>query len=164
MSVRISKYKSNIYALKVKQNINRPIEDIWNFFATPKNLNELTPKEMKFEILSGKSDRFFEGKIISYTVNPFRFFNIKWVTEITHIAKNKLFIDEQRFGPYDMWHHEHHFFKNKDGSTTVYDKVIYKIPFGFIGKIAHKLFIKKRLTDIFNYRKKRINQLFSDYL
>ena len=86
MSVRISKYKSNIYALKVKQNINRPIEDIWSFFATPKNLNELTPKEMKFEILSGKSDRFFEGKIISYTVNPFRFFNIKWVTEITHIT------------------------------------------------------------------------------
>ena len=71
LSVKISKYKSNIYALKVKQNIDRPIEDIWNFFATPKNLNELTPKDMKFEILSGKSDRFFEGKIISYTVNPF---------------------------------------------------------------------------------------------
>ena len=164
MPVKISKYKSNIYALKVKQNIDRPIEDIWNFFATPKNLNELTPKDMKFEILSGKSDRFFEGKIISYTVNPFKFFNIKWVTEITHITKNKLFIDEQRFGPYNMWHHEHHFFKNKDGSTTIYDKVIYKIPFGIIGKIAHKLFIKKRLTEIFNYRKTRINQLFADYV
>ena len=86
------------------------------------------------------------------------------MTEITHITKNKLFIDEQRFGPYNMWHHEHHFFKNKDGSTTIYDKVIYKIPFGLIGKIAHKLFIKKRLTEIFNYRKTRINQLFADYV
>ena len=164
MSVKIIKYKSNIYSLKVKQKISQPIEEVWNFFATPKNLNELTPKNMNFNIISGRSDDFFPGKIISYSVNPFKFWNIKWVTEITHINKNKLFIDEQRFGPYSMWHHEHHFIKNEDGSTTIYDKVIYKIPFGIIGKIAHKLFIKKRLTEIFNFRKKRINQLFTDYL
>ena len=157
-------YKSNIYSLKVKQKISQPIEEVWSFFATPKNLNELTPKNMNFNIISGRSDDFFPGKIISYSVNPFKFWNIKWVTEITHINKNKLFIDEQRFGPYLMWHHEHHFIKNEDGSTTIYDKVIYKIPFGIIGKIAHKLFIKKRLTEIFNFRKKRINQLFTDYL
>ena len=149
MSVKIIKYKSNIYSLKVKQKINQPVEEVWTFFATPKNLNELTPKNMNFNIISGRSDKFW---------------NIKWVTEITHINKNKLFIDEQRFGPYLMWHHEHHFIKNEDGSTTIYDKVIYKIPFGIIGKIAHKLFIKKRLTEIFNFRKKRINQLFTDYL
>ena len=164
MSVKIIKYKSNIYSLKVKQKISHPVEEVWSFFATPKNLNELTPKNMNFNIISGRSDDFFPGKIISYSVNPFKFWNIKWVTEITHINKNKLFIDEQRFGPYLMWHHEHHFIKNEDGSTTIYDKVIYKIPFGIIGKIAHKLFIKKRLTEIFNFRKKRINQLFTDYL
>ena len=164
MSVKIYKHKSNIYTLKVRQVINKPIEELWSFFATPKNLNELTPKNMNFEIISGKSDSFFEGKIISYSINPFRFYNIKWVTEITHINKEKLFIDEQRFGPYKMWHHEHHFVKNDDGTTTMYDKVIYKIPFGFFGEIAHKLFIKKRLIQIFNYRKKRINQLFTDYL
>lgn len=164
MSVKIIKYKSNIFSLRVKQKISQPIEEVWSFFATPKNLNELTPKNMNFNIISGRSDDFFPGKIISYSVNPFKFWNIKWVTEITHINKNKLFIDEQRFGPYSMWHHEHHFIKNEDGSTTIYDKVIYKIPFGIIGKIAHKLFIKKRLTEIFNFRKKRINQLFTDYL
>ena len=164
MSVKISKYKSNIYSLKVKQKIKQPIEKVWSFFATPKNLNELTPKNMSFKIISGRSNDFFAGKIISYSVNPFKYWKIKWVTEITHISKNKLFIDEQRFGPYLMWHHEHHFIKNNDGSTTIYDKVIYKIPYGVIGKIAHKLFIRKRLKEIFNFRKKRINELFTDYL
>jgi len=92
LSVKISKYKSNIYSLKVKQKINHPIEKVWSFFATPKNLNELTPKNMSFKIISGRSNDFFPGKIISYSVNPFKYWKIKWVTEITHISKNKLFI------------------------------------------------------------------------
>ena len=162
MSVKISKYKSNIYALKVKQNIDRPIEDIWNFFATPKNLNELTPKDMKFEILSGKSDRFFEGKIISYTVNPFKFFNIKWVTEITHITKNKLFIDEQRFGPYSFWHHKH-FIKEIKGGVLMEDVIHYKLPLGPLGKLLNSLFINSKLNSIFKYRQLELIKIFGDY-
>ena len=91
MSVKIQKYKSKIYSIKAKQTINLPIEEVWDFFTAPKNLNELTPKDMNFQILSGKSDSFYEGKIISYSVNPFKFYNIKWVTEITNITKNKSF-------------------------------------------------------------------------
>jgi len=162
--VKIKKYKSGIYSLKVKQEINQPIEEIWDFFSSPKNLNELTPKDMNFKIISGRSNDFFAGKIISYSVNPFKYYNLKWVTEITHIEKNKFFIDEQRFGPYKMWHHEHHFKKNKDNTTTIYDKVIYKLPFGIFGVIAHKLFIKKRLIEIFQFRNRRIKQLFTDFI
>ena len=164
MSVKIQKYKSGIYSLKVKQVINQPIEEIWSFFSSPKNLNELTPKNMNFKIISGRADDFFPGKIISYSVNPFKYYNLKWVTEITHIEKNKFFIDEQRFGPYKMWHHEHHFKKNKDNTTTIYDKVIYKLPYGLIGRIAHKLFIKNRLAEIFNFRQERIKKLFTDII
>jgi len=164
MSVKIQKYKSKIYSIKSKQTINLPIEEVWDFFTAPKNLNELTPKDMNFQILSGKSDSFYEGKIISYSVNPFKFYNIKWVTEITNITKNKSFIDEQRFGPYKMWHHEHIFIKNKDNTTTIYDKVIYKLPYGLIGRIAHKLFIKNRLAEIFNFRQERIKKLFTDII
>ena len=80
MSVKIKKYKSGIYSLKVKQEINQPIEEIWDFFSSPKNLNELTPKDMNFKILSGRSNDFFAGKIISYSVNPFKYYNLKWVT------------------------------------------------------------------------------------
>ena len=159
MSVRISKYKSNIYALKVKQNINRPIEDIWSFFATPKNLNELTPKEMKFEILSGKSDRFFEGKIISYTVNPFRFFNIKWVTEITHVVNENYFVDEQRFGPYSLWHHKH-FINEIPGGIEMEDIIDYKVPFGWLGQLLHPILVKPKLDEIFKHRKLKLIELF----
>ena len=158
----IKKYKSKIYSLETKQIIDRPIEEIWSFFTNPKNLNQLTPSDMNFKILSGNSDDFYEGKIISYSVNPFKFYNIKWVTEITKIKKNDFFIDEQRFGPYKMWHHEHHFIKNNDNTTTIYDKVIYKLPYGIIGKLSHKLFIKKRLLEIFNFRKKTIKKLYTN--
>jgi len=164
MSVEIKKYKSRIYCIKSKQKLNQPIEEVWNFFTNPKNLNQLTPKDMNFKILSGKSDSFYEGKIISYSVNPFKFYNIKWVTEITNIKQNNYFIDEQRFGPYKMWHHEHTFIKNKDNSTTVYDKVTYKLPYGLTGRLVHKLFIKKRLIEIFIFRQKRIKQIFTDYI
>ena len=158
----IKKYKSKIYSLETKQIIDRPIEEIWSFFTNPKNLNQLTPSDMNFKILSGSSDDFYEGKIISYSINPFKFYNIKWVTEITKIKKNDFFIDEQRFGPYKMWHHEHHFIKNNDNTTTIHDKVIYKLPYGIIGKINHKLFIKKRLLEIFNFRKKTMKQLYTN--
>ncbi len=158
----IKKYKSKIYSLETKQIIDRPIEEIWSFFTNPKNLNQLTPSDMNFKILSGSSDDFYEGKIINYSVNPFKFYNIKWVTEITKIKKNDFFIDEQRFGPYKMWHHEHHFIKNNDNTTTIYDKVIYKLPYGIIGKLSHKLFIKKRLLEIFNFRKKTIKKLYTN--
>ena len=160
MSVKTKSYKSGLYSIKSKQKVNEPIEKIWDFFCNPKNLNLLTPTDMKFKILSGRSEDFYTGKIISYNVNPFKFFNMKWVTEISYIEKNKYFIDEQRFGPYNMWHHEHHFKKNDDNSTTIIDKVIYKMPFGIFGKIAHSLFIKKRLKQIFEFRHDAINKLF----
>ena len=154
---------SGIHTLKVVQDLNTTISEAWNFFSNPKNLAEITPKQMGFNITSETQEHMFEGQIISYKVSPFLGIKLNWVTEIKHVKENLFFVDEQRFGPYSMWHHEHHFFKNKDGSTTIYDKVIYKIPFGLIGKIAHKLFIKKRLSDIFSYRKKRIIELFADH-
>ena len=87
MSVKTKSYKSGLYSIKSKQKVNEPIEEIWDFFCNPKNLNLLTPTDMKFKILSGRSEDFYIGKIISYNVNPFKFFNMKWVTEISFIEK-----------------------------------------------------------------------------
>ena len=162
MSVKIKKYKSNLFCIESKQKVIAPQNEIWDFFCDPKNLNRLTPSDMNFKILSGRSDDFYQGKIISYSVNPFKYFNIKWVTEISVIENGKYFIDEQRFGPYKMWHHEHHFLKNKDNTTSIIDKVIYKMPFGIFGRIAHQLFIRKRLKDIFQFRHEAINKLFPE--
>ena len=161
MSVKIQKYKSGIYSLKVKQVINQPIEEIWSFFSSPKNLNELTPKNMNFKILSGRSDDFFPGKIISYSVNPFKYYNLKWVTEITHVVDKEYFVDEQRFGPYALWHHKH-FIREIEGGVEMEDVIHYKIPLGPLGVIANYLFVQKKLGSIFAFRRKKLIELFGN--
>ena len=155
---------SGINTLKVVQELDITLDEAWDFFSNPKNLSEITPNEMGFNITSEIPNQMYIGQIVSYKVAPILGINLNWVTEITHINNKMFFVDEQRFGPYKMWHHEHHFKKNKDNTTTVYDKVIYKLPYGVFGVIAHKLFIKKRLVEIFQFRNKRIKQLFIDII
>ena len=163
MSLSIKSH-SNIFTLKSEVNLPMPISKAWDFFSSPHNLSKITPSEMNFLITSGPTKKAYAGQIISYKVNVLKYFRLNWVTEITQVEFEQYFIDEQRFGPYKMWHHEHHFKKNKDNTTTVYDKVIYKLPYGIFGIIAHKLFIKKRLVEIFQFRNKRIKQLFIDII
>jgi len=114
---------------------------------------------MNFKILSGADKSIFAGQIIQYKVTPVLGITLKWVTEITHVKQNEYFVDEQRFGPYSLWHHKH-FIKEIDGGIEMEDIVDYKIPFGFLGQIAHSLFIEKKLRQIFNYREKKLVKLF----
>ncbi len=123
----------------------------WKFFSSPVNLEKITPQHMGFQITSGVPKEMYPGQIISYKVSPVPGIKTSWVTEITHVEENKFFVDEQRFGPYSMWHHEHHF-EEREGSVLMTDKVSYKIPLGFLGRLAHFLFVKKQLRSIFEYR------------
>ena len=100
---------SGIYTLKVVQDLKTNLNEAWAFFSNPKNLSKITPKEMGFNITSETPEFMFEGQIISYKVSPILGIKLNWVTEITHVKDNLFFVDEQRFGPYTMWHHEHHF-------------------------------------------------------
>ncbi len=144
-----------------KQLIKTDIENLWDFMSSPKNLDRITPKEMKFNIKSkNKDQKMYEGMIITYTVTPLLNIPLNWVTEITHIKKNKYFVDEQRLGPYKMWHHEH-IFEEKDNGILMTDIITYAPPMGVLGDIANKLFINKKVHNIFNYRKKIIDQIFN---
>lgn len=144
-----------------KQLIKTDIENLWDFMSSPKNLDMITPKEMKFNIKSKNGDqKMYEGMIITYTVTPLLNIPLNWVTEITHIKKNKYFVDEQRLGPYKMWHHEHIFEEKEDGILMT-DIITYAPPMGILGDIANKLFINKKVHNIFNYRKKIIDQIFN---
>jgi ligand-binding SRPBCC domain-containing protein len=135
------------------------IEEVWDFFSSPANLKNITPPGMGFNILSGETGKMYPGQIISYKVSPIAGVPLTWVTEITHVLEGQYFVDEQRFGPYSMWHHEHHF-KLVDGGVEMTDIVSYVLPLGFLGKIAHSLFVKKQVEGIFNYRSKVIGQFF----
>ena len=135
------------------------MEKAWKFFSDPKNLKDITPDEMNFNITSGADKSIYAGQIIQYKVSPVLGINLKWVTEITHVKENEYFVDEQRFGPYSLWHHKH-FFKKINGGILMEDIVDYKIPYGLIGQFAHVIFVKKKLKKIFNYRHTKLEKLF----
>ena len=145
---------------KCVQKLPISIQEAWNFFSSPLNLRAITPTEMGFTITSEDADaKMFPGMIISYTVRPLLGIPIEWVTEITQVKEHEYFIDEQRFGPYSFWHHKH-FFKAVDGGTEITDVVHYKIPLGPIGELASILFVEKKLNTVFNYRVKKLEELF----
>lgn len=164
MSVKIINHEGGLYTLYAKQTVATEIDLIWDFFRKPSNLNKLTPDDVEFKIISGKSDDFYEGKMISYKIKPFKMINFNWLTEISRIKEGSYFVDNQIFGPYKMWHHEHHFKSNDDGTTDIIDKVKYKVPFYILGKLIHKIFIRKKLFKIFMFRQNKINELFNNTL
>lgn len=151
-----------IYRLKTKQTLPISLAEAWDFFSSPLNLKEITPDYMDFNITSDltKESKMYPGMLISYTVKPLLGIPMTWVTEITQVKHHEHFIDEQRFGPYRMWHHEH-FFKEVENGVEMTDEVTYVLPFGIFGRIGHGLFIKKQLEGIFDYRFKKVEEIFS---
>ncbi|MEO9511562.1 MAG: SRPBCC family protein [Flavobacteriaceae bacterium] len=148
-----------LYQLYSKQLLPISKQEAWDFISNPKNLNVITPKHMGFNIISGDDRPMFSGQIIQYVVKPFPLLRTKWVTEITHVSVGKYFVDEQRFGPYSFWHHKHFLKETKDG-IEMEDIIDYKIPFGILGKLAHQIFVRKKLQCIFEYRKEKLTELF----
>ena len=117
---------------------------------------------MGFHILSGSDRPMFAGQIIQYIVTPVLGIKTKWVTEITHVVNKQYFVDEQRFGPYSLWHHKH-FIKEIEGGVEMEDIIDYKVPFGILGQLAHPILVKPKLEEIFNYRTKKLEELFGKY-
>jgi len=151
-----------IYRLETIQNLPISQSEAWDFLSDPKNLKLITPDYMGFKILSGAAERMFAGQIIQYVVTPLLNIPTTWVTEITHVEEGNYFVDEQRFGPYDLWHHKH-FIKPIEKGVEMIDIVDYKIPFGVLGRIAHPLIVAPKLKEIFEYRKKALIELFGPY-
>ena len=132
---------------------------LWDFMSSPANLAKITPSYMGFHILSDiTSSKMYPGQIIEYYVTPVAGIKMHWVTEITHVKDMAYFVDEQRFGPYAFWHHKH-FLKEVPGGVEMTDVLHYKVPFGFLGKIVNALFIEKKITEIFNDRYNKLEEL-----
>ncbi|WP_372774566.1 SRPBCC family protein [Mangrovibacterium sp.] len=153
------KYHSGIYTLETKLTLPISVDEAWEFFSSPENLCRMTPKHMNFRITSGKPESMYRGQIISYQLSPIPGIRTNWVTEITQVDEQKYFVDEQRFGPYSMWHHEHRFIETSEG-VLMTDKVSYKLPFGFLGRFSHAVFVKKQLMHIFSFRSQVLSSLF----
>ncbi len=154
---------SKLYRITYKQKIPSDINTMWDFISSPKNLNLITPDNMGFTIETNlDSETMYPGQIIAYKVSPFKGVKMNWVTEITHVKDKEYFVDEQRFGPYKMWHHKH-FIKPITNGVEMIDIIDYKIPMGFIGDIMNSLVIKNKLKEIFNFRYKKLEELYGVY-
>lgn len=154
------KTHSGIHTLEVVQYLEISLDQAWDFFSSPGNLPKITPEHMDFTITSGTPAKMYPGQIITYKVSPFPGFKTSWVTEITQVREHCFFVDEQRFGPYRMWHHEHHF-EVQDGGVRMTDRVSYKLPLGLFGRIANAVFVRKQLKGIFEYRIAAMEKMLS---
>ena len=151
-----------IFTKHTKQNLPITLEKAWEFLSDPKNLKVITPDYMGFNILSGADRPMFPGQFIQYIVTPIAGIKTKWVTEITHVKHLKYFVDEQRFGPYALWHHKH-FIKEIDGGVEMEDIIDYKLPMGFLGELVQPFLVAPKLEEIFDYRRKKLTELFGEY-
>ena len=151
-----------IYTLHSKQNLPISLEEAWEFLSNPKNLKTITPPYMGFKTLSGDDREMFAGQIIQYIVTPILGIPMKWVTEITHVQDKKYFVDEQRFGPYALWHHKH-FLKEIPGGVEMEDIVDYKVPMGILGQLVQPFLVAPKLKEIFDFRTKKLIELFGEF-
>lgn len=152
-----------MYSLKTVQKIPVSMDKAWDFFSNPANLAAITPSNLGFQIISKHhGSRMYPGQIIEYRVSPLLGIPMYWMTEITHVEEGKYFVDEQRFGPYKLWHHQHHF-REIEGGVEMTDIVHYRIPFWIFGRIANRLFVKKELDKIFRHRFKVVEDLFGKW-
>lgn len=142
------------------QELPISLNEAWEFFSNPSNLKEITPAKMGFVVTSSHhGEKMYAGQIIRYIVRPLFGIPLKWCTEITHVADRQYFVDEQRFGPYAFWHHQHRF-TEVPGGVLMEDILHYKLPFGFIGNIVDTLLVRNEVLGIFAYRKKILDERF----
>ena len=151
---------SKVYTIKTVQKIPISLAEAWDFFSKPSNLAAITPDNLGFNIISKyHGERMYPGQIIEYTVKPILGIPLYWMTEITHVKEGAYFVDEQRKGPYKIWHHEHHFKEIEEG-VEMTDIVSYELPMGVLGRLAHPILVRKKLEEIFDYRNKVIEEIF----
>lgn len=151
------------YQFTQTQKIKASLDEVWDFVSSPANLKDITPAYMDFNVTSNSgSDKMYPGMIITYIVKPVLGIPMKWMTEISQVKDKEYFVDEQRMGPYTLWHHQHKLQKI-EGGVLMTDIVTYIPPFGFFGAIANSLFIKKQLQQIFDYRTKAVDEKFGKW-
>lgn len=152
-----------MFYYKTEQFLPINIEKAWDFFSSAKNLAVITPPELNFNILSQVDGKeISEGMLIDYILKPLFGVPVKWKTEISKVKKHQMFTDRQLKGPYQTWEHTHTFIQ-KDNGVIMTDELKYKLPFGFIGNIVHSLIVRKKIIDIFNYRRQILHKLFVNH-
>lgn len=149
-----------LHTLERTQTLPVSLESAWEFFSDPGNLCRITPQWLRFKVTCGQPEPMYAGQILTYTVQALPGVTTSWITEITHVDKPFFFVDEQRMGPYAFWHHQHRF-REEDGRVLMQDIVSYALPLGPLGELLHRLFVRRRLAAIFDFRQEVLEGMFS---
>jgi ligand-binding SRPBCC domain-containing protein len=149
---------SKIYKLRREQLVKTDVDTAWNFISSPKNLEALTPDNLSFEIITDLPEKMYDGLLIEFRVGIPLLGKQTWLTEIKNIRNGHSFVDEQRMGPYKLWHHYHEVQAENEGVRFI-DRVHYTLPLGPLGTIAHALYVRKTLRQVFDYREKMLHRL-----
>jgi ligand-binding SRPBCC domain-containing protein len=157
----LKNHRMKLYHLKQKQTLPVSLPEAWDFFSRPENLLKITPDNMGFDMtfISGSETEMYAGQLIAYKLKLFPGISTFWMTEIKHINEPYYFVDEQKFGPYLLWNHQHHFREVPEG-VEMSDEITYAIPLGLVGRLANNLFVARKLKAIFEYREKTLKRLF----
>ena len=147
------------FSLERRQVLPITLEEAWDFFSDPGNLARITPPSMDFRITSAPQKKTYAGQIITYTIRPLFSVAMNWTTEITHVDQPNFFVDEQRFGPYRFWHHQHRF-TPVDGGVEMHDLVHYLLQHDQLAGLVNRLFVAPRLKRIFDYRSTALKEIF----
>lgn len=145
--------------LESRQILPFTLAEAWDFFSRPDNLARITPADLGFEVTSPLPERMYAGMIVSYRVSPFGGLRVPWITEITHVREPEFFVDEQRSGPYRLWHHQHHF-RSVAGGVEMTDLVHYQLPCGFVGDLLAGRLVERRVAAIFDHRRRVLEKNF----
>lgn len=153
-------YEMAVHVLKQVQTLPVTLDEAWDFFSHPKNLAVMTPEYLNLRFTNELfGEEMYAGQVMTYNVKPLLGIPMFWMTEITHVQPKRFFVDEQRFGPYALWHHQHHF-REVAGGVEMTDLIHYKAPMGPLGDLAVRLFIRRQLEGIFAFRRRRVEELF----
>lgn len=148
-----------LYRIERSQVLPISIDTAWQFFSSPGNLPLITPPWLNLKIIGPVSAHMQAGMLIHYHVTPLFGLRMSWLSEITHVDAPRFFVDEQRLGPYRLWHHEH-FFHRCDAGVQVDDIVTYALKYASMGTLVHAIWIQKRLQMIFDYRSSALHRRF----
>lgn len=148
-----------LHELHQSQVVAAPLKEVWHFFSQPANLRHLTPPGVSFEQVGGDPAPMYAGQMLWYRLRPLPFLSQLWVTEITHVVPEVMFVDEQRAGPCRLWHHVHRF-RAVEGGTEIVDHVVYAMPFWPAGEVAHALYVRPMLEKVFAFRRESVASRF----
>lgn len=149
-----------VHTLHRTQTLPIAIDEAWAFFSSPRNLEEICPAYMQFRILTELTGApIYNGMRINYSVRPLMGIPMRWRTIIEEVQAPYVFVDRQEKGPYALWIHKHTF-TAIDGGVLMTDEVNYALPYSLLGDLMHALVVKKKLENIFDFRREKLISLF----